>query len=375
MDKGNPKRPRSKNNPNGKRKDPPVDWPKYNKRRSMEGKNRKAWFCRLAGEARRQLGVPPGVRDVRVSAILCAIIKSENNYSYWGLYNHFKKHPDDVELCELKKKYCRSRYHLRISGIDPGVLQRLITWSAGEDAKGTQLVDSSGYATYAYEDWYNAKYGLLDARSFVKLHIMAAPHGRIAAATVTGRHDGDSPEFAKLNEFLKPGEGYAVGDSAYISKDNCRARGREGTEADNAAQVKLHHTRVHRDGGHAEDGHRASRDVLQDGASAQQHRERLLVHQGEVRGNGARGRGAHARRRAALKGHRLQHDRLRIRRGRRPACRAGCARLSENRQDHAARLGRHGKSEESAMPATADPRTSSVKIVAFGTRPAAQQKI
>ena len=228
MDKGNPKRPRSKNNPKGKRKDPPVDWPKYNKRRSMEGKNRKAWFCRLAGEARRQLGVPPGVRDVRVSAILCAIVKSENNYSYWGLYNHFEKHPDDIELCELKKKYCRSWYHLRISGIGQDVLQRLIAWSAGEDAKGTQLVDSSGYATYAYEDWYNAKYGLLDARSFVKLHIMAAPHGRIAAATVTGGHDGDSPEFAKLNEFLKPGEGYAVGDSAYISRDNCQAAAEKG---------------------------------------------------------------------------------------------------------------------------------------------------
>ena len=227
-DKGNPNRPRSKNNPKGKRKDPPVDWPKYNKRRSKEGVNRKAWFCRLAGEARRLLGVSPGMRDVRVSAILCAIIKSENNYSYWGLYNHFKKHPDDVELCELKKQYCRSWYHLRISGVGPNILQLLIAWSAGDDAKGTQLVDSSGYATYAYEDWYNAKYGQLDARSFVKLHIMVAPHGRITAATVTGGHDGDSPEFAKLNEFLKPGEGYAVGDSAYISRDNCQAAAEKG---------------------------------------------------------------------------------------------------------------------------------------------------
>ena len=89
-------------------------------------------------------------------------------------------------------------------------------------------MDSSGYATYAYEDWYNAKYGQLDARSFVKLHIMTAPHGRISAATVTGGHDGDSPEFAKLNEFLKPGEGYMVGDCAYISKDNCQAAAEKG---------------------------------------------------------------------------------------------------------------------------------------------------
>ena len=295
-----------------------MDWPKYNKRRSKEGVNRKAWFRRLAGGARKLLGVPPGMRDVRVSATLCAIIKSENNYSYWGPYNHFRKHPDDVELCELKKQYCRSWYHLRISGAGPEILQRLIAWSAGDDVKGTQLVDSSGYATYAYEDWRNAKYGQLDARSFVKLHIMVAPHGRISAATVTGGHGGDSPEFAKLNEFLKPGEGYMVGRLCVHKQGQLPGRGREGTEADNAVQVKLHHTRVHRDGGDAEDGHRASRDVLQDGAPAQQRRERLLVPQGEVRRNGARGRGAHARRRAALKGHRLQHGRLRIRRGRHP---------------------------------------------------------
>ena len=27
----NPNRPRSKNNPNGKRNDPPINWSKYNK--------------------------------------------------------------------------------------------------------------------------------------------------------------------------------------------------------------------------------------------------------------------------------------------------------------------------------------------------------
>ena len=55
--KGNSNRPRSKHNPKGKRKDPPVDWPKYNKRCGAEGKNRKARFGRLAGEACRLLGV------------------------------------------------------------------------------------------------------------------------------------------------------------------------------------------------------------------------------------------------------------------------------------------------------------------------------
>ena len=35
----NPNRARSKNNPDGQRNDPKIDWPKYNKGRAFEGES------------------------------------------------------------------------------------------------------------------------------------------------------------------------------------------------------------------------------------------------------------------------------------------------------------------------------------------------
>ena len=83
--KSNSSRPRSKNNPKGKRKDPETDWKKYSRRRKAEGENYREWMHRIADEIRKRLGIAPGTRDTRVSAILCSIVKSNEKLSYWGL--------------------------------------------------------------------------------------------------------------------------------------------------------------------------------------------------------------------------------------------------------------------------------------------------
>ncbi len=41
--------------------------------------------------------------------------------------------------------YYTSWYQLRISDIDPAVLQKIITWMAGDAVHSTPLVDSSGF--------------------------------------------------------------------------------------------------------------------------------------------------------------------------------------------------------------------------------------
>ncbi len=71
----------------------------------------------IAEIAREILGMAPGTRDRRVSAMTVSIIKSEAKLSYWGLIKHFDLHPDDLERCELSRPYCRAWYQLRISGI------------------------------------------------------------------------------------------------------------------------------------------------------------------------------------------------------------------------------------------------------------------
>ena len=221
--KNNPNRLRSKNNPKGRRKDPEIDWKKYNEHRRAEGENHREWMRRIADQARKRLGMAPGTRDTRVSAILCSIVKSNGNLSYWGLYNHFAKHPEDLELCELKRQYSRSWHHLRISEIDPVVLQWLLPWMAGDEAKGDLLADSSGYSMGLHEDWRNAKYGDISVRQFRKLHIIHTPHGKICAATVTEGHASDSPQLRKMTKFLPHGSGYLIADRAYIGKKNCQA--------------------------------------------------------------------------------------------------------------------------------------------------------
>ncbi len=70
---------------------------------------------KIADFVRKLLGIPKGERDRRVSAVLVAILKSEEKLSYWGLVKHFAKHPGDLKRCELDRPYSKSWYHLRIS--------------------------------------------------------------------------------------------------------------------------------------------------------------------------------------------------------------------------------------------------------------------
>ena len=94
-EKHSPNRPRSKNNPDGRRNGPETNWSKYDEGRRSEGRRFVRWMRRMACIARAILGTAPGTRDRRVSAILASILKSEENPSCRGLIKHFDRHPDD----------------------------------------------------------------------------------------------------------------------------------------------------------------------------------------------------------------------------------------------------------------------------------------
>lgn len=140
----NPNRARSKNNPKGKRNDPKTNWSEYNKGRSQEGELFVHWMTQIAIFAREIIGIAPGTRDRRVSAILVSILKSKEKLSYWELVNHFVKYPVCMERCEISRQYHTSWYHLRVSEIDPAVLQKIITRMADNRAvHDILLTDSS----------------------------------------------------------------------------------------------------------------------------------------------------------------------------------------------------------------------------------------
>ena len=64
----NPKRPRSKNNPDGKRNDSHIDWPVYNEGRRSEGQRYAKWMLMVADKAREIMCIPQGECDWWVSA-------------------------------------------------------------------------------------------------------------------------------------------------------------------------------------------------------------------------------------------------------------------------------------------------------------------
>ena len=220
----NPNRSRSKNNPDGKRNDPQIDWPTYNEGRRSEGRHYAEWFPKVANKAREIMCIPQGELDWRVSAILVSIVKSEEELSYWGLVKHFDKHPGDLERCELPRPYSKSLYQLRVSQIEPKAQQKIIIWMAGNDAvHGTKIVDSSGYSIARYVDWYSSKYGKISAKYFVKLHLIHTSHGKICAAMVTPGEANDSPHLREMISMMPPGSGDVLGDSAYGGAENCSA--------------------------------------------------------------------------------------------------------------------------------------------------------
>ena len=222
--KRNPNRPRSKNNPVGKRNDPQIDWAQYNRGRRDEGRRYTEWMPRVADKAREIMDIPKGRRDRRISAILVSLVKSEENLSYWDLVKHFDKHPEDLERCELYRPYSRAQYQLHVSGIKPKVQQQIITWMAGEDAvHGTKIADSSGYSIARYIEWQNAKYGKLSVHDFAKLHVIRTLHGKICAAMVTPGKANDSPYLKKMMDMMPRGSGDVLGDAAYGGIKNCNA--------------------------------------------------------------------------------------------------------------------------------------------------------
>ena len=119
------------------------------------------------------------------------------------------------------------------------MLQWILPWMAGDEAKGDLLADSSGYSMGQYEEWTNAKYGSISVRQFCKIHIIHTPHGKICAAVVTPGHVHDSPQLRKMTQFLPHGSGHLMADSAYIGKKNCPSSVKDyRAKADNAAKVK-----------------------------------------------------------------------------------------------------------------------------------------
>ena len=179
---------------------------------------------KIADFVRKLLDIPKGEKDRRVSAVPAAVLKSEERLSCWGLVKHFAKHPGDLERRGLDRPYGKSWYRLRVWQTDDFILHEIIGRVAGDAAaRGTKIVDSTGFSISRYRDWHNAKYGTISVKQFAKLHVARALGGMICAAAVTPGKANDSPYLREMPAGMPRGSGDVLADSQYGGVKNCRA--------------------------------------------------------------------------------------------------------------------------------------------------------
>ena len=225
--KGNPNRPRSKNNPNEVRKNPPYDYKKYEQKRKEEPTKYTKYMKIIAKRIRKLLNIPKGQYDIRVCAILALIVKMRRKLDYRSLSGYFKENSDEAKRCELRRLYGKSRLQQIVAEIDANVLQKIIAWIANTDANKEIHIDSSGFGLKIYTEWKHAKYGKMSVHKYIKLHLIRARGGRILACSITEGEESDSPQLRKLlkqiPEYRGGGDVYFLGDAAYNGKKNCKA--------------------------------------------------------------------------------------------------------------------------------------------------------
>lgn len=224
---GNPKRPRSKNNPGGVRKDPPYDYKEYEQKRREEPRKYINYMKIIAKKVRKELGIPKGQHDIRVCAILALIVKIRKKLDYRGLSGHFRENIAEAQRCELPTLFGKSRLQQIVAEIDSQVLQTIILWIANTDANKEFHIDSSGFGLKIYTEWKHAKYGKMSVHKYVKLHLIRARKGKILACTITRGEEHDSPQLRELLKQVPDYTGkddiYFLGDAAYNGKENCEA--------------------------------------------------------------------------------------------------------------------------------------------------------
>ena len=168
--------------------------------------------------------------DEEAARIVCLVDMTFRNHSYRVHAAYMNEHSGSVNMYGLKKVPSKSGLHgwaRELAGrID--LVVGLLGAQAGKDARGTLLGDSSGFSIMRYEDWEDAKKGIISRREFNKLHILMAPHGMIVTCEVTAGRAHDSPVFRGMYESVPPGDGHVILDAAYLARANCDAITRGG---------------------------------------------------------------------------------------------------------------------------------------------------
>jgi len=203
---------------------------KYEAKRREEAGTRKIRLSKLRKILKNIL--EPSQHE-HIPWILCILDMEHRNHSYRRHHSYLEEYPGVFYTYGLRRLPSKSTIHAaagRLAALDDAILASIMIAQDPKAACGTQLGDSSGFSFMRYEDWEDAKAGLVSRSLFVKLHILVSPHGPISSCTVTSGYTHDSPIFRDtLLERIPEGTGDIILDAAYFAKENCKkikAKGR-----------------------------------------------------------------------------------------------------------------------------------------------------
>lgn len=203
------------------------DYKTYERKRKGEGRVKRIRIKQLARLIRDIL---PNATDANVSRIVCVVDMTYRGHSYRRHVEYLDEHSGSVSMYGLKRVPSKSGLHGWAGELadDMEFVLGLLAGQAGDDARGTLLGDSSGFSIVKYEDWEDAKRGIISRREFNKLHILVAPHGRIATCAITAGRRNDSPVFREMYGRIPQGSGHTILDAAYLCRANCKMIARSG---------------------------------------------------------------------------------------------------------------------------------------------------
>ena len=222
---------RSKNNSKDQRRSKDTKWvrPKgyycrYERERRGEGKRiqirTKALLTLL-----NDIYEPRSATEKRmISYLACLVDKEFRGHSYRSHVSYIESHQGLLHMYGLKRVPSKScLHHAAVMLAGCAKIQGVVGMLAGDAARGSLLGDSSGFSIMQYEDWEDAKRGIISRRRFVKLHVLADARGKkIVSCEVTKGTAHDSPWFRRIFARVPGGAGCVMLDAAYDAYENYR---------------------------------------------------------------------------------------------------------------------------------------------------------
>ena len=159
-----------------------------------------------------------------ISYLACLVDKEFCGHSYRSHVSYIESHQGLLYLYGLKKIPPKSCLH-RAAAVFAGCsrIREIVCRQARGDAQGSLLGDSSGFSVVQYEDWEDAKRGIVSRHKFVKMHVIVDAGGkRIVFCEVTRGTAHGFPRFRQMFAMVPDGTGCVMLDAAYDAYENYR---------------------------------------------------------------------------------------------------------------------------------------------------------